>query len=206
MYNVALDQWIDRTIAVTVASEKKTTARIFGQLELEQPYVNGMRDKENAYATAMGGLGFGRQLDKDRSLNGSAYLDYGQLDASGIRDLQYKIEYLGNQNDVVRDVRIEDKLKYRYIEEGLDRQLLVQGAHVGLASAGAEPKVKLAVDAGLPARPARARFPHRPLAGDLPALAEVHPARAPSASTSTASCSTTAPTTPSSIRPGRSPS
>jgi hypothetical protein len=148
LYNIALDQWTDRTIALTVASEKKTDARIFGQLELEQPFVNGTRDASNAYATAVGGLGFGRQLDKDRSLNGSVYLDYGQLNAGGIRDLQYKIEYLGNQSDVVRDVRVEDKLKYRYIEEGLDRQLLVQGAHVGLATAGAEPKAKLAVDAG----------------------------------------------------------
>jgi hypothetical protein len=148
LYNVDLDQWTDRTIAVTAASERKTTARIFGQLSLEQPYLNGTRDKANAYATAVGGLGFGHQLEKDRSLNGSAYLDYGQLDASGIRDLQYKVEYLGNQNDVVRDVRIEDKLKYRYIEEGLDRQLLLEGAHVGLATAGAEPKAKLIVDAG----------------------------------------------------------
>jgi len=149
MYNVGLEQWFDRTVAVTATSERKSNARIFGQLDLEQPYVNGWhRDKENAYANAVGGVGFGQQLDKDRSLNGSAYLDYGQLDLGGIRDLQYKIEYLGNQNDVLRDVRIEDKLKYRYLEEGLDRQLLVQGAHVGLASPGAEPKVKLAVDAG----------------------------------------------------------
>jgi len=148
MYNTQLDQWTDRTIAVTAASEKKTTARIFGQLELEQPFVDGAWDEQSAYATAVGGIGIGHQLDKDRTLNGSVYLDYGQLNASGIRDLQYKIEYLGNQNDVVRDVRIEDKLKYRYIEEGLDRQLLVQGAHVGLATAGAEPKAKLEADAG----------------------------------------------------------
>jgi hypothetical protein len=148
LYNPMMDQWTDRTIALTVASERKTTARIFGQLELEQPFVDGHRDGQSAYATAIGGVGIGRQLDKDRSLNGSVYLDYGQLDASGIRDLQYKIEYLGNQNDLVRDVRIEDKLKYRYIEEGLDRQLLLQGAHVGLATPGAEPKAKLAVDVG----------------------------------------------------------
>ena len=148
MYNVGLDQWTDRTIALTVGSTRKTTARIFGQLELEQPFLNGTRDKENAYATTIGGLGFGQQLDHERTLNGSVYLDYGQLNASGIRDLQYKIEYLGNQNDVVRDVRIEDKLKYRYVEEGLDRELLLQGAHVGMATPGTEPKASLAVDAG----------------------------------------------------------
>jgi hypothetical protein len=154
LYNPPQDQWTDRTIALTADSAKKTTARMFGQLELEQPYLGGLpylggtRQGDSAYATAVGGLGFGHQLEKDRSLNGSAYLDYGQLDAGGIRDLQYKIEYLGNQNDLVRDVRIEDKLKYRYIEEGLDRQLLVQGAHIGMATAGAEPKAKLAVDVG----------------------------------------------------------
>jgi hypothetical protein len=148
LYNPPQDQWTDRTIALTAASEKKTTARLFGQFELEQPFQDGKRDTSSAYATAVGGMGFGRQLEKDRAVNGSVYLDYGQLDASGIRDLQYKIEYLGNQNDVVRDVRIEDKLKYRYIEEGLDRQLLLQGMHVGLATPGAEPKAKLLVDAG----------------------------------------------------------
>jgi hypothetical protein len=148
------DQWVWRSLDLTVGSEKRTNVRLFGQLELEQPYLGGLpylggtRDSPNAYATAIGGLGIGRQMDKDRSLNGSVYLDYGQLDASGIRDLQYKVEYLGNQNDLVRDVRIEDKLKYRYIEEGLDRQLLVQGAHVGLATPGAEPKAKLQVDVG----------------------------------------------------------
>ncbi len=48
----------------------------------------------------------------------------------------------------MRDVRIEDKLKYRYVEEGLERQLLLQGAHVGLATPGAEPKASMTVDAG----------------------------------------------------------
>ena len=148
VYNPAVDQWVERSLSLTVASERKTNARIFGQLELEQPFIDGKRDAQSAYATSSGGLGFGRQLDKDRSLNGSVYLDYGQLNSTGIRDLQYKIEYLGNQNDVVRDVRIEDKLKYRYIEEGLDRQLLMQGAHVGLATPGTEPKAKLEVDVG----------------------------------------------------------
>jgi hypothetical protein len=148
VYGIQLDQWVDRKIIVTVASARKTTGRIFGQLESEQPFINGSKDGQNAYANAVGGIGFGQQLDKERSLNGSVYLDYGQLDASGIRDLQYKIEYLGNQNDIVRDVRIEDKLKYRYVEEGLDRQLLLQGAHVGLATPGAEPKASMSVDAG----------------------------------------------------------
>jgi hypothetical protein len=148
MFNVSLDQWTYRAIATTASSAKKTTARLFGQLELEQPFNGETRDKANSYATAIGGVGFGRQLDKDRSLNGSVYLDYGQLNAGGIRDLQYKIEYLGNQTDLVREVRVEDKLKYRYLEEGLDRQLLVQGAHVELATPGAEPKAKLDVEAG----------------------------------------------------------
>jgi hypothetical protein len=148
VFNIQLDQWTERKIAVTVANERKTTGRIFGQLELEQPLINGTRDTSSAYANAIGGIGIGQQLEKDRTLNGSVYLDYGQLNAGGIRDLQYKIEYLGNQNDVVRDVRIEDKLKYRYVEEGLDRQLLLQGAHVGMATPGAEPKAKLEVDVG----------------------------------------------------------
>ncbi|MGD0837388.1 MAG: DUF6599 family protein [Polyangia bacterium] len=148
MYDVSLDQWRERSLALTVAEQRKTTGRVFAQLESEEPYVNGRRDTANAYATGIGGFGFGHELSEGRTFNGSTYLDYGQLDASGIRDLQYKVEYLGNQNDVVRDVRIEDKLKYRYVEEGLDRQLLLQGAHVGLATPGAEPKASMSVDTG----------------------------------------------------------
>jgi hypothetical protein len=158
MYNIQLDQWTERKIEVKAASASRTTARVYGQLDSEMPYKNvhlgpgwglhGTPDTENQYANATGGFGFGQQLDKDRTLNGSVYLDYGQLNASGIRDLQYKIEYLGNQNDVVRDVRVEDKLKYRYVEEGLERQLLLQGAHVGMATPGAEPKASMSIDAG----------------------------------------------------------
>jgi hypothetical protein len=158
MYNVQLDQWTDRKLAVTVASARKTTARVFGQLDSEEPYNNvklgpgwrphGTHDAQDSYANGIGGFGLGQELSQGRTLNGSVYLDYGQLDASGIRDLQYKIEYLGNQNDVVREVRVEDKLKYRYVEEGLERQLLLQGAHVGLATPGAEPKATMTVDAG----------------------------------------------------------
>ncbi len=157
MLNIQLDQWTERKIEVKAAGVNKTTARVFGQLDSEMPYnkvrlgpgfLRGNPDSDNQYANATGGFGFGRQLDKERTLNGSVYLDYGQLNASGIRDLQYKVEYLGNQNDVVRDVRIEDKLKYRYVEEGLERQLLLQGAHVGMATPGAEPKASVSLDAG----------------------------------------------------------
>jgi hypothetical protein len=156
MYNISVDMWADRKLDVTVSGAKKTTFRIYGQLDSEQPYNNvklnpwptGTRDTADSYANATGGFGFGQQMSEGRTLNGSVYLNYGQLDASGIRDLQYKIAYLGNQNDVVRDVRIEDTLKYRYIEEGLDRQLLLQGVHVGLATPGADPKATVSVDAG----------------------------------------------------------
>ena len=157
MYNISLDQWVDRKLAATVSGATKTALRVYGQLDTALPYNNvhlgpgflhGTPDTGGRYANATGGIGFGQQMSEGRTLNGSVYLDYGQLNASGIRDLQYKIAYLGNQNDVVRDVRIEDSLKYRYVEEGLDRQLLLQGAHVGLATPGAEPKATMKVDAG----------------------------------------------------------
>ena len=157
MYNIQLDQWTDRKIAVNASNVKRTTGRVYSLVDSTMPYNNvhlgpgglhGTPDKANQQAIATGGLGFGQQLDKDRTLNGSVYLDYGQLNESGIRDLQYKIQYMGNQNDIVRDVRVEDSLKYRYVEEGLDRQLLLQGAHVGMATPGAEPKASMSVDAG----------------------------------------------------------
>jgi ligand-binding sensor domain-containing protein len=62
IYSPAVDQWMDRPIALTAAIERKTNARIFGALELEQPFTDGKRDAQSAYATAVGGVGFGRQL------------------------------------------------------------------------------------------------------------------------------------------------
>jgi hypothetical protein len=105
MYNISVDMWTDRKLAVTVSNASKTTFRMYGQLDSQQPYnnvklgpgwrVTGTRDAADSYANATGGFGFGQQMSDGRTLNGSIYLNYGQLDASGIRDLQYKIEYLG---------------------------------------------------------------------------------------------------------------
>jgi hypothetical protein len=58
------------------------------------------------------------------------------------------MEYLGAQNDVLRDVRVEDQLKYQTVEEGLERPLLLQGAYARVATPGAEPKASLAVTGG----------------------------------------------------------
>jgi hypothetical protein len=49
---------------------------------------------------------------------------------------------------VLRDVRVEDQLKYQTVEEGLERPLLLQGAYARVATPGAEPKASLAVTGG----------------------------------------------------------
>ena len=55
---------------------------------------------------------------------------------------------MGAQNDVLRDARVQDQLKYQTVEEGLDRPLLLQGAYAKVATPGAEPKASLAVTGG----------------------------------------------------------
>jgi hypothetical protein len=111
----------------------------------------GFREKlsKERYATAQGGFGLGGRFAGSRSLDTSGFLDYGQLEMRGIRDLQYKLEYLGNQEDVVREVRGSDKLEYRTLEEGIERPTLLQGAHVRAASPGSEPKMSGQIDSGV---------------------------------------------------------
>jgi len=46
-------------------------------------------------------------------------------------------------------VRLEDKLRYRTVEEGLERPLLLQGVHGRVASQGAEPRVAGQVNGGV---------------------------------------------------------
>jgi hypothetical protein len=147
--DVSRDLWAERKLVATESSEKNTKVRVFGTFNASTPYdVQARSFSSDRYATAQGGFGVGQRLEKDRQFNGSVRLDYGQVEQPGIRDLQYKLEYLGNQEDTVREVQVEDKLKYRYLEEGLERPLLLQGAHARLATPGQDSKAKVNVDTG----------------------------------------------------------
>jgi hypothetical protein len=147
--DVGRDLWVERKLVATESSEKASKVRVFGTFNGSTPYdITNRSFSSERYATAQGGFGIGQRLEKDRQFNGSVRLDYGQIEQSGIRDLQYKLEYLGNQKDAVREVQVEDKLKYRYLEEGLERPLLLQGAHARLATPGQDSKVKVNIDGG----------------------------------------------------------
>ena len=150
VYSTATDQFVERKLGATESNESKTTAHIFGRINAQTPYdyKKSPHWDPQRYDTGDGNLSFGHAFDGDRNLSGSVRLDYGTLETSGIRDLQYKVEYLGKQTDIVRDVRAEDKLKYQGLEEGIDRPLLLQGAYARAATPGAEPRASLAVTGG----------------------------------------------------------
>jgi len=149
VYDVKTDQFVERKLGATESDESKTTAHLFGRLNAQTPYdFKAGRFDPQRYDTGDGNLSFGHSFEGDRNLAGSVRLDYGTLETRGIRDLQYKVEYLGKQSDVVRDVRVEDKLKYQGLEEGIDRPLLLQGAYARVATPGAEPKASLATTGG----------------------------------------------------------
>ena len=149
VYDVKTDQFVERKLGATETNESKTTAHLFGRVNTQTPYDSkaGRWDPQR-YDTGDGNLSFGHSFSADRNLAGSMRLDYGTLEMRGIRDLQYKVEYLGAQNDVLRDVRVEDKLKYQTLEEGIERPLLLQGAYARVATPGAEPKASLTTTAG----------------------------------------------------------
>ena len=153
VYSVSLDHFVEAKLALTENNESKTTAHAFARVNAQTPYNITTQPgtphwDPQRYDTADANLSFGHSFSEDRNLSASARLDYGTLEMRGIRTLQYKVEYLGSQNDALRDVRVEDQLKYQTVEEGLDRPLLLQGAYARVATPGAEPKASLSTTAG----------------------------------------------------------
>jgi len=149
VFDVNLDHFVERKLGLTESNESKTTAHAFGRINAQTPYDFQKHQWDpQRYDTGDANLSFGHSFSEDRNLSASARLDYGTLEKSGIRTLQYKGEYMGAQNDVLRDVRVEDQLKYQTVEEGLDRPLLLQGAYAKVATPGAEPKASLSATGG----------------------------------------------------------
>ncbi|MGA7740311.1 MAG: hypothetical protein ABSF35_07770 [Polyangia bacterium] len=149
VYDENLDHFVERKLGLTESNESKTTGHVFARLNAQTPYdFKAHQFDPNRYDTSDGNLSFGHSFSEDRNLSASARLDYGTLETKGIRTLQYNGEYMGSQNDVLRDVRVQDQLKYQTVEEGLDRPLLLQGAYARAATPGAEPKASVSATGG----------------------------------------------------------
>ena len=96
--DIQANVWQTRSVTVTQTSDRNTRVNVFSTINAQEPYDFVHRQfAGGGYATAVGGVGVGQQMGNGRQLNGSAWLDYGQVDSSGIRDLQYKIEYLATR-------------------------------------------------------------------------------------------------------------
>jgi hypothetical protein len=149
VYDLNVDHFVERKLALTESNESKTTAHLFLRGNAQTPYDFQKHQWDpQRYDTGDGNVSLGHSFSEDRNLSASARLDYGTLENPGIRTLQYKGEYLGAQTDVLRDVHIEDQLKYQTVEEGLERPLLLHGAYARVATPGAEPKASLSTTAG----------------------------------------------------------
>lgn len=150
VYDVQRDLWTSRTFEPSETEAAATRARVFGRLNAELPYdLLGRQLSPERFATAEAGFGIGHRFEDGRSLDTSARLDYGQLELKGIRSLEYELEYLGTKTDALREVRAGDQQEYRTREEGLERTLLLQGAHARVATPGDEPAAQATVDFGL---------------------------------------------------------
>jgi hypothetical protein len=172
IYDIQRALWVSRTFAPTTkASEKGSSVRVFGTLNLLQPYDFHSRTwSADRYATVESGVGVGVRFGKGRSLDLSLRLDYGQIEplvgqcgtppgrrfwcsvpgyTFTYRDLTYKLEYLGNENDVLREIVAGDKWQYRTTEEGLEKPVLLQGGQVRAAERGKAPRLKGTLAAGV---------------------------------------------------------
>lgn len=144
VYDVQKDLWVWKGFEPTEGGEAATGYRLWTRMNAEEPY--DLRNKTllpQHYATAEGGAGVGWQKD-GRSFDAAALLDYGQLELSGVRDTQAKLEYLGKDGDLLRSVRAQDQFKYRGVEDGLATPVSIMGGEVRAAKS----KIGVTVDAG----------------------------------------------------------
>jgi hypothetical protein len=147
--DIQRDHWTWHKLDPTESTARRVSHRIWGKLNASQPYdLLAHRRSEQRYATAEGGAGVGFTTAGGRSLDATARLDYGQIDAPGIRELELHLEYLGRDSDLLREVRAGDAISYRTVEEGLEGPITLLGAHVRVASPGAQPAIQATVDEG----------------------------------------------------------
>ena len=149
VYDIQRDRWSSRALAVTEGGKQASGYHLWSKINASEPFdLRAHRFSDNRYATAEGGVGVGQSFENGRSFDATARLDYGQLEMSGVRDVEANVEYLGNERDLVREVRAGDKISYRTVEEGLERPFPLIGGHARVASPGAEPALQATGDAG----------------------------------------------------------
>jgi len=160
VYSVSLDHFVEAKLALTQNNESKTTAHSFARVNAQTPYnLTTQPARLTGTPTLRHGgrhLSFGHSFSEDRNLSASARLDYGTLEMRGIRTLQYKVEYLGSQNDALRDVRVEDQLKLPDGRGGPRSPAAVAGRVCSVATPGAETQGQLEHHRRVPARGAGA--------------------------------------------------
>ena len=168
LYDIQRELWVWRGLQTTMATQEgasKASWQLLGKVDSEEPFdLSHWRKKwrsgQNAYTSLYMSGGAGYQFEGNRSLDFSALIDYGELarnpdgsltlDYNGLRDAKLKLDYLGNQDDILREVAINDALRYQEtLEEGVESPLFLAGAHARIASPGAEPAVQAQVDGGL---------------------------------------------------------
>jgi hypothetical protein len=149
VYDIQRDHWSSRRLQATEGGKAAVAHRIWSRTNASQPWdLRAHRRTDQRYATAEAGAGVGVTTEGGRSLDATGRVDYGQLDAPGVRDFEARLEYLGRDRDVVRELRVGDALAYRTVEEGLENPISLLGAHVRAASPGARPVVQGTVHAG----------------------------------------------------------
>ncbi|MBI5508434.1 MAG: hypothetical protein HY903_06760 [Deltaproteobacteria bacterium] len=168
LYDIQRELWVWRALLATEETEAGGGAsswQLSTKVDSQEPFdLRRWRERftpgDNGYTALSLTGGAGSQLEGNRSLDVSTLLDYGELARdregraslkyNGIRDAKLKIEYLGNQEDVLREVKASDALRYQQtLEDGVLNPLFLAGAHVRVASPGAEPALQGQADAGL---------------------------------------------------------
>ena len=111
VYDIGRDLWIERSIASTVDSgdgKSGTSWQVWTELDSEVPIdLKSGEATEDRYGTASVGAGAGHQFEDGSSFDFLGALDYGEVELDGIRNVEVKAEYLGTQEDVVREVRVQ---------------------------------------------------------------------------------------------------
>jgi len=147
--DIQRDLWSSHPLRATEGGKQALGSRVWTRVDAFQPWdLRARALSPERYATAEAGAGVGYASPSGRSVDASVRVDYGEIEASGVRDVEANVEYTGRDDDLLREVRASDKLVYRTREEGLEAPVTLLGGRVRAATAGKEPALQATVDAG----------------------------------------------------------
>jgi hypothetical protein len=136
-FNVTTEEWIERGPKKKIKPLlKKYTfgAELNTNFEYENKFPEDKRASRQGFWTlGTTKLGLGLEFEKQRTLDISGMIDYGEITQKGLNEYDFKLRYLGKQEDILREIIIHDELDILRNENSLIQKTQIEGLQTVIA-------------------------------------------------------------------------